>query len=74
MDFLFGSELAEKAKEIQIFIVPTNSQITQWLKETKGKVDKELSIYLNLKYISDFVYIGDLSLQQRAYIFQELQN
>lgn len=57
------------------FKVPTNKEIAEYLKQTKGIVDNELLNFLGLKsHVKReiFWYHGNLSLQQRVYIFQTL--
>lgn len=69
MDFIFGEELAKLATNITPFITPTNTQIRTWLQQTEGRIDKEVCQFLNMKYISNYIYTGNLTVEQRAYIY-----
>lgn len=57
------------------FISPTNSQIIEYLKTYKGILDIEIIKELNIQnYKNYYIYKGELTLPQRIYIYQELNN
>ena len=76
MDFLFDDdpELLLKLQSLTAFKTPTNRQIVDWLKQTKGILSKEMKTFLHLPIRSTDTntYTGPLTVSQQVWIYQTI--
>lgn len=73
IDFSSTAALSKQDK----FVVPTNLQVCEWLKQTKGILTNEMRLFIG--FPSDpsrapIKYSGPLTLPQQIYVFHQLNN
>lgn len=78
MNYLFDDdkELLEKVEQLTVFKTPTNREITEWLRQTKGMLSKEVKMFLRLpiREQDTVVYDGPLTVSQQVWIYQTINS
>ena len=73
MEFLFDTLTINKINSLDSWVTPTDLQIKDYIKQTKGMITKPVADMLGIKCINrGIIYTGSLTVPQQYYILTEI--